>query len=137
MKEEKDNKEYELAFWMKEESDLAKIKALMDDLGLEITHTSEIKRTAFSYPMKKESEGYFGFIHFKSNTENLATLNHELKVEGSVLRFIISKNPIKKSEVREMRRQITESRPVEKVEQKPADLVTNEELEKKLEEILK
>lgn len=137
MKEEKDNKEYEIAFWLKDESDLTKIKALIDDLGMEITHTSEIKRTHFSYPIKKEIEGYFGFIHFKGNPDNVASLNHELKVEANVLRFLISKNPIKKSEIREMRRQVPETKAPEKVEQKPSDLVTNEELEKKLEEILK
>jgi small subunit ribosomal protein S6 len=135
--EEKDKKEYEIAFWLKDESDLTKIKDLMGNLGIEITHTSEIKRTYFSYPIKKEIEGYFGFVHFKGGSENIASLSHELKVEGSVLRFLISKNPIKKSEVREVRRQIPETKTVEKVEQKPSDLVTNEELEKKLEEILK
>jgi hypothetical protein len=53
------------------------------------------------------------------------------------LRFLVSKNPIKKSEIREMRRQVSEVKMAEKVEQKSSDLVTNEELEKKLEEILK
>jgi ribosomal protein S6 len=137
MKEEKDNKEYEIAFWLKDESGLVRVKALMADLGIEITYSPEIKRTRFSYPIKKETEGYFGFIHFKGDPENIASLNHELKVDGSVLRFLVSKNPIKKSEIREMRRQIPEVKIIEKVEQKSSDLVTNEELEKKLEEILK
>lgn len=138
MAEEKENekKEYELAFWLKDESSLSKIKALLDDLGLEITHISELKHAQFAYPIKKETSGFFGFVHFKGNTESIASLNHELKIEGSALRFLISKNPIKKSEIREMRRQVFEKK-AEKIEPKSSDLVTNEELEKKLEEILK
>jgi ribosomal protein S6 len=136
MKEETGKKEYELTFWLKDENDLAKIKSLMDDLGLEITYAPELRHTQFAYPIKKEASGFFGFFHFMGNVENIASFNHELKVGGACLRFLISKNPIKKSEVREIRRQVTE-RKIEKAEPKPSDMVTNEELEKKLEEILK
>lgn len=138
MAKEKENekKEYELAFWLKDESGLTKIKALLDDLGFEITYAPELKHTQFAYPINKETSGFFGFVHFMGSAESITSLSHELKIEGSALRFLISKNPIKKSEIREMRRQVFEKK-AEKIEPKPSDLVTNEELEKKLEEILK
>ena len=137
MAEEKDKKEYELAFWLKDENDFAKIKSLMDDLGLEITHTSEIRNIQFAYPIKKMTTGYFGFVHFMGSSENAASLNHTLRVEGVCLRYLLSKDPIKKNEIREMRRQAPERKAEKPVEQKSSDVVTNEELEKKLEEILK
>jgi ribosomal protein S6 len=137
MAEDNEKKEYELAFWLKDENDFVKIKALMNDLGMELTHTSEMRNVPFAYPIKKMTSGYFGFVHFMGMPENIASLSHELKVGDSCLRYIISKDPIKKSEVREMRRQMPERKPEKPAEPKSSDVVTNEELEKKLEEILK
>ncbi len=137
MKEEKNKKEYELSFWLKEGAPLNKIELMLNNMGAQITHNSEIKKNRLSYPIKKEVEGYFGFVHFNGDEQDINAINHELKVDPEVLRFLISKNPIKKSEPRESRRQAPEEKFSQKVEEKSSDLVTNEELEKKLEEILK
>ena len=135
--EEKDTKKYELAFWLKDETDFSKIKSIMDDLGLQIYNTSELRHLQFAYPINKLTSGYFGFVHFEGSPENVASLGHSMKVENVSLRYIISKNPIKKMELREMRRPMPEKKSEKPVEQKTSDVVTNEELEKKLEEILK
>ncbi len=136
MEEEKDKKEYELGFWVKDDSGLEKVKALMADFGLEPTYTGELKRMQFAYPIKKETSGIFASYHFKTDIDNLRAFEKELKVSGDCLRFLVSNNPMKKTEEREYRRPSMEKKP-EKVEQKPTETVTNEELEKKLEEILK
>lgn len=136
MAEEKDKKEYELGFWVKDESGLEKVKNLMADFGLEPTYTGELKRMQFAYPIKKEISGIFTYYHFKTDIDNLRAFEKELKVSGDCLRFLISNNPMKKTEEREYRRPSMEKK-AEKIEQKPTETVTNEELEKKLEEILK
>lgn len=136
-KDEKNTNKYELAFWLKDESDASKIKSIMDDLGLQPFLTSELRHLQFAYPINKLTAGYFGFIHFEGLPENVSALNHALKVENACLRYIISKNPIKKMEVREMRRPIPEKKAEKPAEPKSSEVVTNEELEKKLEEILK
>ncbi len=137
MKEEKNKKEYELSFWLKEGAPLNKVESMLNTTGVKITYNSEAKRSRLSYPIKKETEGYFGFIHFNGDEQDTKLIAHELKVDPEVLRFLISKNPIKKSEPRDIRRQIPEAKFIQKIEEKPSDLVTNEELERKLEEILK
>lgn len=136
MEEEKDKKEYELGFWLKDESGLDKVKSLMADFGLEPTYIAELKRMQFAYPIEKETSGVFQAYHFKTDVDNLRAFEKELKVSGVCLRFMISNNPMKKTEEREYRRPTMEKKP-EKIEPKPTEVVTNEELEKKLEEILK
>ena len=137
MAEEKDKKEYELSFWLKDEGGLEKIKALMANYGLEATYAPELRRMQLAYPINKETSAVFGTYHFMADSDIVDSLKKELKVESQCLRFMISNNPMKKVEEREYHKpQMSEKKP-EKTEQKTTDIVTNEELEKKLEEILK
>jgi ribosomal protein S6 len=138
MTKEKDKKEYELSFFIKEEADLEKIKAFLTNRGFEITYISELEKRQTAYPIKKETSAYFGFCHFLAYADEVASLNKDLRIENYCLRFLIVSNPVKKTEGKQSRKpsNLAEKK-TSKIEQKPADAITNEELEKKLEEILK
>lgn len=137
MSEDVQTKEYELSFWLKDEGGLSKIKSLMSQFSLAPTLVSETRKMPISYPIKKETSGFFGYIHFLGTPESVRSFTHDLQVENDCLRFFISSHLVKPSEEREARRPIVERKAPQREEPKPADTITNEELERKLEEILK
>lgn len=129
-----DTREYELGFLLKEEEGITVIRDLIARLGGSISFESEIRRIMLAYPIKKEQGAFFGFIYFSMLPEHTKELKHELQLASAVLRTLIVKDPIKKEypsggEGRGPRRE-------EREEKKEVPAVTNEELEKKLEEIL-
>jgi small subunit ribosomal protein S6 len=139
MIEEKDTKEreYEISFWLKNESDLEKVKSILADFNCQLTYAGELRRMQMAYPIKKETAGFFGFLHFQADPSIIGDLRKELQVEGGCLRFMIVSNPIKKHQEKDRPKTQVKEKKEEKVEQRSSGIITNEELEKKLEEILK
>jgi len=82
-----------------------------------------LKRTLF-YPIKKKTEAFLGSIYFYLNPENIKSLEKQLKKESNILRYlIVTEKPPKKIKI-------------EKKVKKP-EKVELEDIEKKIEEILK
>ncbi|HPW34273.1 MAG TPA: 30S ribosomal protein S6 [Candidatus Paceibacterota bacterium] len=141
MSEDKKTKEYEITFWLKDEAGIDKMKSILNNHGITPAFVSELKRVNLAYPIKKETSAFLGNMNFITDSEKIQEASKELRVDGELLRFMVSKDPAKpqpmqEREGREMRRPVQEQK-VEKTEPKSSDMVTNEELEKKLEEILK
>ncbi|MFA6135972.1 MAG: 30S ribosomal protein S6 [Candidatus Paceibacterota bacterium] len=139
MDKDKDKREYEVSFLVKEEQDVEKIKKIVSSLGLEISYESEAKRIPLAYPIKKEISAVFSYFYFYGNPDLLESLSKELNLEKNCLRFLVVTNPIKKTEARmedaSERRPIVKSKIVPQEKEK-TETLSNEELEKKLEEIL-
>lgn len=143
---DQETKEYEIGFLVKEEAGIAVIRKFLDLAGAVITKEGEIKKISLAYPIKKETSAFFGFFHFTSLPAAIKDLEKELRVEPLCLRSIIIKDPIKRDmhreegqpELSERGERVQQREPEEKPEavKKQGDIVTNEELEKKLEEIL-
>ena len=98
-----------------------------------------------AYQIKKENEAYFGYLHFLANTDKIKNISDDLKLNQKVLRFLIITPPITKMMRMATPRIIKKTfqpRAVERMEIKkpspaPTATLSNEALEKKLEEILK
>jgi ribosomal protein S6 len=140
---DKDQKEYELAVLVRKEEDLPAISALVKEHSGELVADFRAKRVALAYPIKKEKEAIFAYANFRSLPETAKTLEHDLNVRQDVLRSLITIPPKvkEKSEaVREMPvKKASAPRPSAGIAEskQTSGPLSNEALEKKIEEILK
>lgn len=87
------------------------------------------KKIALGYPIRKQVFAWFQTTHFSLDSSNLSDLEKNLKEEKDILRYLILKTkPMRIRSVRAPRK------PLEKSKSQKVDL---EEIEKKLDEILK
>jgi ribosomal protein S6 len=121
---------YQLAYLISPELKKEEIENLQKDLtsfiekeGILDKVETPLKRTLF-YPIKKKTEAFLGAIYFYMESEKVKVLDKKLKGEEKILRYlIVSEKAPKKIKV-------------EKKIKKP-EKVELEEIEKKIEEILK
>ncbi len=84
-----DLKEYELSFIVPLEDDIKAVaKIVVDHHGSVIRHGVP-RKVLLSYPICKHREACFGFFIISLNPETVSSLNHDLNLSGSILRFII------------------------------------------------
>lgn len=145
---------YEIAYFfhpdLKEEEiqtvHLQKIKDFIAELSGEITKEQSVQKKKLAYPIQKVRQGYFGYMLFNLDPQNLKSLDKKLKLEESLLRYMII--TVDKEYTAHMKRQEEEIKekfhkiiqptdePI-KSEKKSEDKAKIEtEIEKKLEEIL-
>ncbi len=141
MAEERTTKEYELAFLGQAEDVAQKANELVARLGGEVYLQSPVERIALEYKIKKNQSAYFGYFHLRMTPEQVEDLKRELNTFAPVARFLIVTPPFIKAKPRSLR-----PRPASPAagqapsapERKPAEPLplSNEALEKKIEEIL-
>jgi len=141
----KDKKEYEMSFVLASEDGATDVLSALTAIGAEVVTKSSLNSIKLAYPIKKHESAYFGFCIFKADPSSIKQLKDALALNANVLRSLLITPPVKIS-AREDRRlgEGRERRPavvskLEVVEAKPAEpqILSNEGLEKKLEEILK
>jgi len=121
---------YQLAYLLSPELKKEEIEKVQKDLtsffekeGVLDKVEEPLKRTLF-YPIKKKTEAFLGAIYFYLEPEKIKELEKKLKGEEKILRYlIVSEKAPKKIKI-------------EKKIKKP-EKVELEEIEKKIEEILK
>lgn len=91
--EEKDKKEYELAILVKNEEDLAPVVAFVRQHNAEISTEPHAKRLTLAYEIKKQKEAVFAYLIFKAASEDAKTLEHDLNTKAEVLRFLVIASP--------------------------------------------
>ncbi len=137
--EQSEKKEYELSFLLRSEEGISALQSVLSHFGYEVTSQSEIKRMVLAYPIKKETSALFGYVYFMAAPETVHNFMRELRLEPMVLRVLLINEPIKRTLQYGVEgttpRDMTGKEEQQSTE-KPADAVTNEDLEKKLEEIL-
>lgn len=130
-------KEYELSAISKDEAGFSAASTLIKQHQFEILFESSIKKISLAYEIEKESEAFFGYFHISGNPENIKALNHDLKTSKKVLRFLILTPPFVKSKAIPTSPTKPKNRVASKSEKvSPDKTLTNEALEKKIEEIL-
>ncbi len=140
MDTEQTKKEYEISFLLREEGDLAILSQKITQHGGELLSEGSLKRLALSYPIKKEDQAFFGTYRFKMEPLSLQALDKDLKVGSPVLRFLIVSALIVKPRINITREKGTTApqSPLKTAspEKRPSLPLSNEALEKKIEEIL-
>jgi len=125
---------YELAFLLKDSSSEKVVLDLLAQHKAVVTNQSQVNSIKLAYPIKKQVSAYFGYINFEADPADMKSLSETLKLNPEVLRFlVIAMLPIKKSDGEK-----SEGRKSTKPEiANTKSVLSNEDLEEKLEEILK
>lgn len=144
MDETKDKKTYELALLLKREEDLPGVLTLVAQHQGELVSEPRAKKLALAYKIKGETEAIFAYTDFSMLPGNAKDLEHDLGTRQDVIRsmIIIAPPPSERREVPfsamppKRRGRPTTGRTA--AESKPAAPrpLSNEALEKKIEEIL-
>lgn len=128
-----DKKEYELSFLSKTEEGAKEIVELVRSLGGEITFESSVNKIALAYKINKEAAAFFGWIFFTALPKDVKGIKDSLALKGDILRTLLITPPFVKGKPRPIG---ARPKPQKTSPEKPAQPLSNEALEKKIEEIL-
>ena len=143
MSDQESKKQYEIAFLLKSQEDESGLEALLKQFGAEVSYKSPLNEIRLAYPIKKLQQAYFGFLYFNSLPEKAGKLTQALNLSPLILRTLVVSSPAVKPEKGRVSRTDFRSRAPNSSEEAMLQPVTrssvlsNEALEKKLEEILK
>ncbi|MEK9173434.1 MAG: 30S ribosomal protein S6 [Patescibacteria group bacterium] len=138
-KEPSDKKSYEISFLVKDEVSAQKIASLIRQHGGAISFESSTRNLALAYKINKETNANFGYFHFEMAPEELPTLDRNLKTSNEVMRFLIitpAFSKAKSTPTLKPRLKPLSPRPIQEVSKVSIPL-SNEAIEKKIEEILR
>ena len=140
---EKTLKEYEIGVWVRKEEDLAAVRSFIEQHRGTCTADFQAKKLALAYPIKKENEAFFAFCRFSAEPADVKQLEHDLVTEPLVLRSLVVV-PFKMSHREAVglskKRSKQQDRPAPAAapsHAQPVQTLSNEALEKKIEEMLK
>ncbi|NMB92163.1 MAG: 30S ribosomal protein S6 [Parcubacteria group bacterium] len=140
-----ETRKYELSFWLSSslneteaETKFNEIIKKIESRGGQILSTQIPSLRIISYPIKKETNGYFSFIQFSGEDLKLDDWKKEFKLDNNILRFALIKSPETKQKVvvRRPKRVVATKKSVTPLKEKTAEM-SIEELDEKLNEILK
>ena len=139
--EEKDKKEYELALLLKNEADVAGVVALVSQHNGENLSEPRAKRLGLAYEIKKQTEAVFASFTFKAYGDDITNLENDLNNRQDIVRFMIIASPVASEQsaspiVPHDKRPIRPARPMPSDARPASRPLSNEALEKKIEEIL-
>jgi len=91
-----ETKKYELSFWLTSNLNESEAEAVFNEIakkieswGGQIINTQIPQLKPLSYKIKKETNGYFGFVQFSGSENKLSDLEKEIRLNDKILRFII------------------------------------------------
>lgn len=135
-----DKKAYEIGFMARDEKGASEIVERVKAHGGEILLEGPVEQVSLAYKIKKQAQAHFGYLHFAMEPANVKVFSDELQRVPNVLRFLVVTPPFEKQKPRQMpvEREYAASRPrAEERKTVAAPLpLSNEALEKKIEEIL-
>ena len=125
-------KDYEISFLLAQENGAEDVLKLLKREGAEIIFEGQLKKITLAYKIKKQSEAYFGYLHFRISKDKVKSLENDLLTTSTILRFIIITPPFGRPKPEPKAKPRTAPAP-------PAQVgvpISNEALERKIEEIL-
>lgn len=137
------NRIYEITF-VQTNDDASLVRRILEKAGARIEKEEPLVKAKLTYPIKKEQYGFLGTMSFSGNSSLISSLTEALSLEKSVIRHLIERSSsILKKEGSTVAPQ--EAKPfvrkmvgaVKRAVQTKSQSLTNEELEKKIEEIMK
>jgi ribosomal protein S6 len=140
---EKVKKEYEIGVLVRKEDDVPEVRRVVEQHGGVFSSEFQAKKIALAYPIKHEEEAVFAFSRFAAEPTEVKQLEFDLENVSVVLRSLIT-IPFKISHREAVgagkKRSQIPLRQTSSVQQSSAPAVhtlSNEALEKKIEEMLK
>lgn len=132
---------YEISFVQETENESIPRKVI-EKHGGQIVEDRPFVKIRFAYPIKKQTQGFFGVVRFCIDPSKVGTVDADLKFEKEILRAIIVRfsEKEKSEETATLENQDNRLRrgKFSRTERKPVyePTLSNEALEKKIEEIL-
>lgn len=87
----KDPKEYEIAFLAKSEEDIPEAKKVILAHSGEVTQEGQVRLTTLAYTILGANQAYFGFIRAKIAPAEAKAMEQEFKTHPSFLRVLVLK----------------------------------------------
>ncbi len=141
--EDKDKKEYELALLLKSDGDAASVVALVGQHGGEGVSEPRAKRLQLAYEIKGLTEAVFASFTFTMFADVVKSLEHDLNTRSDIVRFMVIASPEASERSaasplppREERHPRSAGAPSDAPKPSIPRPLSNEALEKKIEEIL-
>lgn len=135
---------YELTFVLRTGESEEIITSVLNEFGADIVTTGPMQDVSLAYPVKKSSTGKLGYYHFTVKVADaLRQIDEKLKLNDRLLRHIIVRVEDKKprsertGKPRAAKKATTKDIQSVTPEVSHLDTLSNEKLEKTLEEILK
>lgn len=143
---------YEIGFLLKSEENRKVIFGAIERAGFGLLNEGQISNIKLAYPIKKQNFAQFGYAYFSAEPGKIEEFKKDLSMVPGILRLTIFANPViktKEDEARAERSYFENEKPAEARETQPvkerrpvakqprAETLSNEDLEKRLEEILK
>ena len=114
-----------------------KVRDFITGLGGQIKKENVWEKRKLAYPVKKHLLGFYVIFEFEIEAEKIDELQKQLRLNSDILRFLI----INKEGIKEERPRVRLTKPKAIASVRPAEFrgekIKIEELDKKLEEILK
>lgn len=126
-------KTYEISFLTDDTSQADKILDILNQFNAEIILEKKPEKINLAYPIKHQNQAFFGFFDFKVCPENIVKIDKILRQNKYLLRFMIIADPVIKNNKEDENKRSKFYSSKTKV---PPISLTNEALEKKIEEIL-
>lgn len=123
--EEAKLKKYELAFLVNSQEDAGLVVKHLAKIAASTIFEGPVVETRLAYPILNKRSGHFGYVHFTANPDSINKLNEAMKLDKSIVRFLIITPPPAKPQ-----RPRIEGSPL-KAKPAPTDL-SNKALEEKL-----
>ena len=125
-------KDYEISFLLGQEKDVEDVLKLLKREEAEIIFEGTLKKIPLAYKIKKQSEVYFGYLHFRMSKDKVKSLEKDLLTTSTILRSLIVAPPFVRPKPDTRARPRTAPEPSVPV----GVPLSNEALERKIEEIL-
>ncbi|MDP3975039.1 MAG: hypothetical protein Q8P88_02005 [Candidatus Jorgensenbacteria bacterium] len=135
--EEKKTNVYEITFYTKVE-DAAPVKTAVKTVDGEVLEERPFEKVRLEFPIKKESYAFMGVLRVSLGSEAVALVARALLHAPGVLRCLITTPSPAPTEDRSVERRPMERKrpPSPRVAPQESSILTNEALERKIEEIL-
>ncbi len=134
-----ENRYYELGFLVKDEN-VEPLKAVLAKNNASVYEESSLTKVSLAYPVKKETMAFFGYCRFTTSPEEAIKIQEALKFEPAVLRALFIKLSDKAGKAAKTGlsepRKVIRRRETEVKKEGAENSLSNEDLEKKIEEIL-
>lgn len=143
MEEEKEYKKYEISFYVRDEKDAEVVFSCLEKNNALNVEAEPLKKIQLAYPIKKEKIAFMGTIFFDLEPQYVDSIRNDMRLNSKILRFMIikSRNVIKEEgkKIKNKENKSSAERNVQDKSNFPYEIpgiLTNETLEKKIEEIL-
>lgn len=143
-------KNYEISLMLRTEEAHSSVVTFIKEKASQIFSESQVKRVRLAYPIAKEEAGFFSWLVISAVPSIIPALIIDLEKNALVLRVLVITPPLpaktegrsnnfrdKSTKVNPRREEIIQAPKEEEHRPRGSETLTNELLEKKLEEILK